>query len=280
MRTRSKAIVRAGLLAFAGLAAAQSCSAQVDPWERLKLLQEGKRVSVTLHSRKQIDGKMQQWSPEAIGILRGSEVISLQKAQVSKVEFVTGMSRGKKAGIAGGITGGIMMGLFALACGAEHCSAHDYGLAMAPTAIFSLGAAGIAASFGPHKELIYASMLAPPLGSIRGPHLLYSADSPVKSGDKIKIKFRLIDADGANLSCPALALRAVGVSSGNDAAATVTPLSPETNPNLDFRYDPKAGEDGGYAFTLNTKGLSAGAYELHYRAAGDVQDRSVPFRVK
>jgi hypothetical protein len=281
MRHRSNAIVRnAGLLVLAGLVSPQFCPAQVDPWERVKLLQEGKQVSVTLHSRKQIEGKMQHWSPEAITLLQGHQLLSLEKAQISKVEFVTGMSRGTKAGIAGGITGGVFLGLGGLVCARSHCSAQDVGAVMISTGIFSLGAAGIAAAFGPHKELIYANMLPPPLSSIEGSRLLYNAEDPVKSGDKIKIKFQLTSKDGGDLSSPVLALTAVGVSWATDPAAPITPLSPHTNPDLDFHYDPKLGGDGGYVFTLNTRGLPPGAYNLNYRAAGDEQTLSLPFRVK
>ncbi len=53
-----------------------------------------------------------------------------------------------------------------------------------------------------------------------------------------------------------------------------------SNPDLDFRYDPTLGPSGGYIFNLKTTGLGSGTYSLNFSAAGDPASHSVPFGVK
>jgi len=43
----------------------QVCFAQVDPWERVKLIEPGKKVSVKLLSGRTVNGRMEAWSGRA-----------------------------------------------------------------------------------------------------------------------------------------------------------------------------------------------------------------------
>ena len=46
-------------LILAGLLSWQTCFAQVDPWDRVKLVEPGKKLAVKLHSGRSVNGKME-----------------------------------------------------------------------------------------------------------------------------------------------------------------------------------------------------------------------------
>ena len=276
MQPSAHAILKnTALLSLVALLSSRLCLAQVEPWERIRLIDEGKNVSVTLFSGEKVNGKMGAWTVDGIQVRKGDKAVTVEKGRVERVELVTGMSRGRKAAWAGGITGGIVAGL-----GGPVCAKHRCGIAAiaGSAALYGGLAAGIAALFPPHKELSYRA--PPPIGSVTGIRLMSQENAAVTSGAKIRFKLQLTGTDGKNLSSPVLGVRAVGVSSTQDPAASVTPLSREANPVDAFFFDERIGDSGGYVFELNTTGLEPGSYVLHFQAGKDPQDRTVGFRVK
>lgn len=149
----------------------QTCLAQVEPWQRVNLIEQGKRVHVKLHSGKTVKGKMESWNTDGLTIRQGKDkIVSLTKSDVAQVVMPIGMSRGRKAAYGGLIGGGIGAALFGAVCaGAE-------GGCYAPTAAVAAGAAlwiggiaaGIAALFPQHKEIIYRAESAQPRSGIPG----------------------------------------------------------------------------------------------------------------
>ena len=110
------------VLVLVNLLGWQLCLAQVDPWERVKLIEPGKKVQVKLLSGKTLNGKMEAWSAEGLRVRQGKDKdVPVAKSAVTRVALVTGMSRGRKAAWAGGITGGIIGGLSGVACASGGC---------------------------------------------------------------------------------------------------------------------------------------------------------------
>jgi hypothetical protein len=141
---------------LACLVCSQTCLAQVDPWERVKLIEPGKKVSVKLHADKSVNGKMDAWRPDGLSVRQGgAKVVSVEKSDVAQVALVTGWSRGRKALVAGLITGGVVGGL----TGAALANCCDVAPALAAGAGGFWGgvAAGIAALFPQHHEVIYSA---------------------------------------------------------------------------------------------------------------------------
>ena len=132
--------------------------AQVDPWERIKLIEPGKKVSVKLHSGRAVNGRMESWSADGLSVRKGKDhVAAVAKSDVAQVAMVTGMSRKRKALYAGLITGGILGGLAGAACASGGCEV-DPAFVVPVVAGFWAGvAAGIAALFPQPKEVIYTA---------------------------------------------------------------------------------------------------------------------------
>jgi hypothetical protein len=143
---------------------ANTCIAQTDSWERVKLIETGKSVSVTLVGGKTVKGKMHAWSPDSVTILRGKDKTTpIAKSDVAKVAMVAGMSRGRRALWAAGIGGAVGAGIFGAACsGAGDCDVSPAVVA-AGSALWIGGiSAGIAALIPQHKEVIYTAGIASP----------------------------------------------------------------------------------------------------------------------
>src|SRR5574341_1202922 len=87
MKRRMRVLNNAIALLLVTLLYHQTSPAQVDPWERVKLIEQGK-----------------------------NKVVPVAKSDVARVAMVTGMSRGRKATYAGLIAGGITGGLMGAAC--------------------------------------------------------------------------------------------------------------------------------------------------------------------
>lgn len=142
----------------------QTCLAQVDAWERTKLIEQGKNVSVKLHSGQMLQGRMESWNTDGLSVRQGNDkVVPVAKSDVAQVAMVTGMSRGRKAAYAGLIAGGIGGGLTAVACvnSSSTCDVPPAALAAGGALVWGGIAAGIAALFPQHKEVIYAAPFAP-----------------------------------------------------------------------------------------------------------------------
>jgi hypothetical protein len=145
------------------------CFAQVDPWERVKLIEPGKKVTITLSANKSISGRIQSWSPDGLVLIQGKDKVThLAKTEIAKVALLAGMSRGRRALWAGLIGGGAGAGIFGGLC------AGNYDCDASPAAVAAAGgiwvggiAAGVAALIPQHKEVIYtAPALAAAGGSV------------------------------------------------------------------------------------------------------------------
>jgi hypothetical protein len=153
------------ILSF-GICSPEAAFAQVDPWERVKLIEPGKSVHVKLNAGRTVKGRMESWTAEGLTVRQGKDkVVNLTKSEVARVAMVTGMSRGRKAAYGGAIGGAIGAGVTAGICAASIC---DYpGAVTAGGALWVGGlAAGIAALFPQHKEVIYT---ASPAGTNSNP---------------------------------------------------------------------------------------------------------------
>jgi hypothetical protein len=133
----------------------QMCLAQVDPWERINVVAEGKKVAVKILLGKTVNGKVVAWTPDSLTVTqRNDKTVQLARSDVAQVLLVTGKSRGERAGwafLAGGGVGGAVL---AAAMRSEGSAA---GFFLAGLLWFGGVAAGIAALFPAHKELIYSA---------------------------------------------------------------------------------------------------------------------------
>ncbi len=135
----------------------QSSFAQVGPWDRVKLIEPGKKVEVRLHSGKSVNGKMEAWTAEGITVRRKAELSMVPKSDILRVALVTGTSRARRAAWAGLITGGILGTIGGIACASSSCSEFEAGVVAGGTAAWAGIAAGIAALFPQSKEVIYTA---------------------------------------------------------------------------------------------------------------------------
>ncbi len=108
-----------------------------------------------------------------------------------------------------------------------------------------------------------------------GTSLLFDNTQPAK-GDSLKVKVRLTDAGGADVSSPATTVTAVSLVDASGKSQTLKSAG-GANPGNAFDY--RKGQ-GGYVFDLDISGLAAGTYTLSYRAAGDPVLHTVQFTVK
>ena len=146
-------------LVVLGLFIPQTCFAQLDPWERVRLIEPGKRVKVVRLDGKSLSGRMQAWSSEEIAILQGNgNVARVSKREVASVALQAGMSRGRKAGWAALIGAGLGFAVFGGACASSgDCFVSPAGVGAAGAIFVGGFAAGVAALIPPHKELIYTA---------------------------------------------------------------------------------------------------------------------------
>jgi hypothetical protein len=134
--------------------------AQTDPWERVKLIERGKNVSVTLVSGKSVSGKMEEWQPDALVLRKGKGTVAVAKAEAAKVYLSAGMSRGRRAAWAFGAglgAGAVLYAVAAATAGGGDTPAETAGIIAVGGAFIGGIAAGIAALIPQHKELIYTA---------------------------------------------------------------------------------------------------------------------------
>lgn len=113
-----------------------------------------------------------------------------------------------------------------------------------------------------------------------GIRVLFDQSRTAKSGSTIPIKIQIVDANGNNVSSPAVVLHAVSVAQTSSNASVVLDDAGEANSDFDFRYDTSLGETGGYIFNLKTTGYSTGSYLLYFTVGGDPTSHSVQFQVR
>jgi uncharacterized repeat protein (TIGR03803 family) len=96
--------------------------------------------------------------------------------------------------------------------------------------------------------------------------VLFDQTKAHKSGSTVPIKVRLLNAAGANISSPTVALMTRSLLRTGDAESTVIVDSGQANPDAGFRYDSLL---AGYVFNLSTKELTPGRWVLSFRVQGD-----------
>ncbi|PYQ47472.1 MAG: hypothetical protein DMF59_18750, partial [Acidobacteria bacterium] len=99
---------------------------------------------------------------------------------------------------------------------------------------------------------------------------------PVSSGDTIPFRISVVNAQGTNLSSPALVVTAYGVQKTGTTTWLPAP-APGNNPQ-EFQFQNARG--GSYMFNLKTTGLSAGNYVFGFTVAGDPTVHTVPFVIQ
>jgi hypothetical protein len=138
---------------------------QIDPWERVRLIEQGKSVSIKLLSGNTVSGKMDEWQADGLVIRkRKDKTVTIPRPDVARVYLNAGMSRGHRAAWAFGIGGGTGAALYG---GVAAASGGVDGIS---TGAFALGgglfiggiSAAIAALIPQHKELIYQAPAAAP----------------------------------------------------------------------------------------------------------------------
>jgi hypothetical protein len=161
MKQTIRILKSAVILLLAGLLSWQTCVAQVDPWERVNLVEPGKRLAVKLHSGRSVNGKMEAWSTDGVAVRRGKDrVVQVAKSDVAQVATVSGLSRGRKAlygtpALVGGT--GLIMGT----CGADPNAYCGGGLGVANAVGVGVMLTGLGllvwALFPQHKEVLYTA---------------------------------------------------------------------------------------------------------------------------
>jgi len=107
---------------------------------------------------------------------------------------------------------------------------------------------------------------------------LYDQTRSVHSGATFPIKLQLCDANGNDLSSPAIVVHAMSVTAVSGYSGTADAPG-NANQDNDFRFDPTLGSTGGYIFNLSTRGLAPGTYSLEFIAGSDPITHSVNFGV-
>jgi hypothetical protein len=104
------------------------------------------------------------------------------------------------------------------------------------------------------------------------PDKVFNNNNP---GRTIPIKLHICDANGNNISSPAIVVTAVGVGLVSTAAYGDAEDSGNANPDNNFRF---AG--GFYIFNMSTKGLVTGSYNLYFRVGNDPALHTAPFKLR
>jgi hypothetical protein len=166
MKQSTQVLKNAVVLLLAQLLCWQTCFSQVDPWERVELIEQGKKVAVTLHSGKTVNGKMEGWSTDGLGVRQGkNKVVPVAKSDVAQVSLLIGRSRWSRAGRTALIAFGVMAGLIGLAGATGGCSGLGASgcayLGAAPPVIAGIAAAG-AADRPQDRAVIYMAAASTP----------------------------------------------------------------------------------------------------------------------
>jgi hypothetical protein len=105
--------------------------------------------------------------------------------------------------------------------------------------------------------------------------LLYNAGTAVRAGSSYTFKVELQDASGADLSQQSITVTALCVV----LQPATTCASPLRTLNQAFSFASSRKTAASYSFTLSTKGLASGSYDLVVAVAGDPTRHTAPFRL-
>jgi Bacterial Ig-like domain (group 3)/Beta-propeller repeat len=152
------------------------------------------------------------------------------------------------------------------------------GSAVFTTSALSAGSHSISASYsGSSNFLASSNSLTQQVNY--NLNVLYDQSRSVHGGSTFPIKLQLVDANGVDVSSPAIVLHATQIT--NISGFEGSPQSPgDSNPDSDFRFDSSLGPTGGYIFNLSTSGLASGTYSLNFTAGADPAMHSVTFGVR
>ncbi len=269
-------IVRAAVAVAVLILATAQGRAQSGRWEQVKLVEPGKRVRVELRSGRPVNGTLEEWTPETVRVRRGGGGIAhIARAEVDRLSMVIGMSRRRKAAWAAAATAGIVGGLGTAVCVKEGGSGSEAGFVAAAVGFYSAVAAGVAALFPPHREVVYeaelplADYVVQPLG----------ATPAVPRGRSLDVRVQIRDTSGKSLASPRLAVRALEVVPAA-GGPSLPALNARRNDGHRFRYEPGLGAGGGYSFRLSTATLPPGEYALTFRVGADATVHQRAFAVK
>jgi hypothetical protein len=108
---------------------------------------------------------------------------------------------------------------------------------------------------------------------------LYNVAKKNRAGSTVPITIRINDATGANGADPALAVKAVSLTSG---ATTVSPVPApgSAQPNGLFTYLATLAPGGGYQYNVRTTGLAAGTWTLNFTIGDDPSPHSTTFVIR
>lgn len=111
--------------------------------------------------------------------------------------------------------------------------------------------------------------------------LLYDPTKAKHAGSNVAIKLFLCDANGANVSSPAVVVTALSVTAV--ATSILFPIDEAGNPSsadLNFRFSSDLVAGGGYVFNLDTSGFPTGTFKLTFHASTDPLTHDVFFQLR
>ncbi|HEX8145161.1 MAG TPA: pectinesterase family protein [Pyrinomonadaceae bacterium] len=111
-------------------------------------------------------------------------------------------------------------------------------------------------------------------------NLLYDPNKVNKSGSTIPIKLLIVDNAGANLSSAGTVVHALGVSLITTDTYGPVDAPGNSNPDLNFHFDPTLGGTGGYSFNLKTSGYASGTYRLYFTVGSDPYVYTTQFQIR
>jgi hypothetical protein len=161
-------------------------------------------------------------------------------------------------------------------CGAVAITAD--GSASCATSYTMVGTHSISASYGGDAGFGESKSDPQTVDVTYAVGLLYNPDRTVRRGSALQLKLQLRDADGNDLSAPEVAVTADCIApAGGAASCSAAGAIPLGQP---FAYAVLNGAGPSYTYSLKTKSLAAGSYNVVFSAHGDPLTHAAPFTVR
>jgi hypothetical protein len=107
---------------------------------------------------------------------------------------------------------------------------------------------------------------------------LFDQGKAHRAGSVVPIRFRLLDANGANVSSAGLIVTAAGLVQQDDTSVTaVVDDAGNSTADSTFRYDDAL---QGYIYNLSTRGMAAGTWALQFSVNGDTHAYTIQFDLR